>query len=100
MSEQYSIAEARQDLAALVRKLEKQPSIEITRRGKTVAVLLSLQEYKRLKANREGFFTAYTKFRKEVDLTRLDIDPAIFSSVRSKEPGRDIDLDSHLLVTT
>ena len=92
MSEQYSIAEARQDLAALVRKLEKQPSIEITRRGKTVAVLLSLQEYKRLKANREGFFTAYTKFRKELDLKQLDIDPAIFTETRSKETCRSVDL--------
>lgn len=92
MTEQYSIAEARQDLAALVRKLENQPSIEITRRGKTVAVLLSLQEYKRLVADRTGFFSAYMKFRQNVDLSKLDIDPEIFTGVRSKEPGRDIEL--------
>ena len=91
MSEQYSIAEARHDLAALVRKLEKQSTIEITRRGKTVAVLLSLQEYRRLSAQREGFFTAFTRFSEAVNLAALDIEPEIFTGIRSQEPGRSVD---------
>ena len=92
MSEQYSIAEARHDLAALVRKLERQAKIEITRRGKTVAVLLSWQEYRRLAAERQGFFKAFTRFREEVDLASLDITPEIFAGLRSSEPGRDVEL--------
>jgi antitoxin Phd len=92
MSEQYSIAQARHDLAALVRKLEKQSQIEITRRGKTVAVLLSLQEYQRLSAERTGFWQTYTDFCQRVDLPALDINPDIFDGVRSSDPGRDVQL--------
>ena len=92
MSEQYSIAEARHDLAALVRRLEKSRHIQITRRGKTVAVLLSLQEYQRLIAERVGFWKAYTDFRSAVTPADLLTDFDIFKDVRSREPGREVDL--------
>jgi prevent-host-death family protein len=92
MTDQYSIAEARHNLAALVRRLEKQTRIEITRRGKPVAVLLSLQEYQRLSSARTGFWEAYSAFRKEVDLSDLNIAPDVFTGIRSPEPGRSIDL--------
>lgn len=92
MDEQYSIAEARHDLAALVRKLEEKRQIHITRRGKTVAVLLSIQEYQRLTAERIGFWEAYTKFRSEVNPQALQIDVDIFNGSRSREPGRELDL--------
>ncbi len=92
MSEQYSIAAARHNLAALVRKLEKQPLIQITRRGKTVAVLLSLQEYERLGAERSGFWRAYSNFLQAVNLEELKIEPEVFEDVRSREPGRGVEL--------
>jgi prevent-host-death family protein len=92
MTEQHSIAQARQNLAALVRKLEKQVTIEITRRGKTVAVLLSLPEFQRLTSERKGFWEAYTDFRHAVNLADLQIEADIFNGVRSSEPGRDVDL--------
>jgi antitoxin Phd len=92
MDEQYSIAEARHDLAALVRKLEEKRQIHITRRGKTVAVLLSIQEYQRLTAERRGFWEAYDKFRGVVNLEELQIDVKIFNGSRSREPGRELDL--------
>lgn len=92
MTDQYSIAEARHNLAALVRRLEKQSTIEITRRGKPVAVLMSLQEYQRLSAERVGFWTAYSDFIEDVNLADLNIEPGVFAGVRSSEPGREIDL--------
>jgi prevent-host-death family protein len=49
MSKSYSIAEARDNFAAMVRDIEERVSvIELTRRGKPVAVLLSVGEYRRL----------------------------------------------------
>lgn len=45
MPKSFSIAKARHDLAALVQQLEHQSRIELTRRGKPVAVLLSLGDY-------------------------------------------------------
>ncbi len=48
MLKKYSIAEARHDLAAIVKELEQQPAIQITRRGQPVAVLVSAREFERL----------------------------------------------------
>ena len=45
MSKSYYIAEARHDLAAVVHQLEQQSHIQLTRRGKPVAMLLSVCEY-------------------------------------------------------
>ncbi len=92
MSEQYSIASARHNLAALVRRLEKEHLIQITRRGKTVAVLISLHEYQRLAAERTGFWKTYSDFSKAINLSDLKIEPEIFQDVRSREPGRDVNL--------
>jgi prevent-host-death family protein len=92
MSDQYSIAEARHDLAGLVHRLEKTRMIQITRRGKPVAVLLSIQEYHRLTADRVGFWEAYTNFRTAVNLPSLQIDDEVFKDVRSRAPGRDVNL--------
>ena len=92
MTDQYTIAEARHNLAALVRRLEKQPFIEITRRGKPVAVLMSLQEYQRLSAEHTSFWAAYSDFLSEVDLVDLNFEPDVFAGVRSLEPGRGVDL--------
>jgi prevent-host-death family protein len=92
MDEQFSIAEARHDLAALVRKLDEKRQIQITRRGKTVAMLLSIQEYQRLTAQRVAFWEAYSKFRSAVKPAELQIDVGIFKEARSHDPGREVDL--------
>ena len=88
MEKTFSIAEARHNLAALVHELEHRPRIQLTRRGKTVAVLLSVREYQRLTA--AHFWEAYTAFRTTTDLAQLDIDPAVFKGVRDQSPGREV----------
>lgn len=90
MSKSFSIAKARHNLAALVHELEKKPVIELTRRGKPVAVLLSLNEYKRLRAPANDVWEAYTAFRKRVNFANLKIDPTIWKDVRDHSPGREV----------
>ncbi len=92
MAKRYTIAEARQSLAAIVHELEKRSPIEITRRGEPVAILLSLQEYQRLAIPRTGFWQAYEAFRKSVNPVDLDIPADIFGDVRDRSQGRDIRL--------
>ncbi len=92
MSERYSIAEARHNLAALVHDLERQPVIELTRRGKPVAMLLSLGSYRQLLPEGESFWAAYTAFRAGLSSEELAVEPDIFSEVRERSPGRDLDL--------
>jgi prevent-host-death family protein len=90
MLKEYSIAKARDHFTALVRDVERKAVIKLTRRGKPVAVLLSVQEYERLAANRPGFWEAYTRFRDKHNLAVLDIQPEIFTGLRDTSPGREV----------
>jgi prevent-host-death family protein len=88
---QYSIAEARDNLAALVHDAEQTEGIELTRRGKPVAVILSLPEYERLQADRQDFWEAYQQFRDRFDLAKLGLEPELFTGVRDSSPGREFE---------
>jgi prevent-host-death family protein len=88
----FSIAEARHNLAALVHELERQPLIQLTRRGKPVAVLLSVREYQRLVNSPSHFWEAYTTFRASTDLAQLDIGLGTFKGLRDKSAGREASL--------
>lgn len=86
----YSIADARENLAAIVRDVERISAVELTRRGKPVAVLLSIGEYRRLSAGKKSFWDAYSEFRDEVDPRRLGIEPELFEGLRDVSPGREM----------
>ncbi len=89
MDRQYSIAEARDHLPGLVRQVERGGPVELTRRGKPVAVLVSIEEYRRLAANRPSktFMEAVEGFRRAPDFEPIDVD-AVFRDVRDQSPGR------------
>jgi antitoxin Phd len=89
MLERYSIAEARDNFAAIVRDVERASAIELTRRGKPVAVLISIAEYRRLLAGKKNFWDAYSEFRDGIDLRGLGIEPEIFEGLRDVSPGRE-----------
>lgn len=89
----YSIAEARNQFAAIVRDAEdtNQP-VQVTRRGQPVAVILSAEEYAKLLANqpKRDFWTAYLEWRQKWDIDNLDIDPDdIWADVRDRTPAPD-----------
>jgi cellobiose PTS system EIIB component len=93
INKQYSIAQARDNLAAIVHELEKRNGIEITRRGQAVAVLISKREYDRLQAGAVGFWDAYKSFASEVNLAELAIDPSeVFGGLRDPASGREVEL--------
>lgn len=92
MLKQYSIAEARNRFTAIVHDVEQEAAIELTRRGKPVAVLVSIHEYKRLSSNAGGFWKAFTAFRNRVNLQELEIEPEIFTGLRDQSPGREVSL--------
>lgn len=93
MPEQYSIAEARDRFAQLVHVVENGKPVQITRRGKPVAVVLSLGEYQRLLATKVGFGSALAEFRQNCQIQSLDINPdEVFQDVRDHSPGREVSL--------
>ena len=93
MTEKYSITEARRNLPRLIRKAEHGGTVELTRRGETVAVLVGQRTFERLTAGRRSFAEAYREFKTTVDLAELDLDPdEIFAGVRDTTPGRQVRL--------
>jgi prevent-host-death family protein len=60
----YSILEAKDHLPRLVRAAERDGAVEITRRGRPVAMLVSMEEYERLHGRRVGFWQALEAFRR------------------------------------
>ncbi len=87
---QYSIAEAKNGLPGLVREAEAGNDVQLTRRGKLVAVVVSTHRYETLTADRSSFWESYQRFRREHDLAKLDLDPAeIFEGIRDRSPGRE-----------
>lgn len=88
MARQYSIAEARNHLPALVHAAEKGKAVELTRRGKPVAVLISADDYARLTHGRDPW-GALEAFRRRHDLASLDAD-SVFEGVRDQSRGRHV----------
>ncbi len=90
---QSSIADARAHLPQLIRDAEAGKTIELTRRGDGVAVLIGSKHYARLASRLRPFSAAFDDFRRNVALADLDIDPdEVFGDVRDPDPGRDAGL--------
>ena len=89
MSKQYSIAQARDHLPSIVHDAEKGSPVELTRRGKPVAVLLSIADYQRLARGRPDLWQLLQAFRERNDLEAMDVDE-IFGDVRDRSPGREV----------
>ena len=90
MSKQYSIADARRNLPSLVNEAEAGSEVHLTRRGRAVAVVVSVEEYERLKANRVGFSEAYQEFRKRFPAHGEGPGPRYFRSLRDRGAGRKV----------
>ena len=91
MTEKHSIADARRNLPRLVREAEQGKTVELTRRGKPVAILIGRGSFERLAAGRRGFRDAYDEFATAVDVSALALNPdKIFESVRDLTSGPDV----------
>ena len=92
MAKRYSIAAARSNLPTIVDQVEAGQEIELTRRGKAVAVVLSLRELARLRGDRMTFGDAYKRFLSTHALEDVGIDDDVFADVRNGETGRKVSL--------
>ncbi len=86
MTKQISVAEARNGFTSLLRAVERGQIVEVTRRGKTVAILASPRQWKR----RRSLYQAIQEFHRKYDAKKLGIGPEIWDGVRDKSPGRDV----------
>ncbi len=88
----YSIAEAKNNLPQLIHKVEEGTPVQFTRRGKPVAVLLSTDEYQRMRQTLVSPAKALQYFLSDPAFNDINISPELFDELRPKESGRAIDL--------
>lgn len=81
-----SVAEAKNRLPALLHEAENAP-VEIVRRGKAVAVIVSRATYDRMRGRKPDAWEALERWRASVDLKALHLED-VFDGVRDTSPGR------------
>lgn len=85
---EYSIAEARNHLSEVVRLAEDEGAVELTRRGKPVAVVVSRDEFLRLQAPAGEPFAFLDRFRAQHDVDDFGLEPDDLVGLRDPHPGR------------
>lgn len=82
MRKQYSVAEAKNQLSAVVHEVEAGDSVEITRHGRPVVVMMSVANYHRMRGARGDPWEAYEAWRgRWRELTDEDVEAL-------SDPGR------------
>lgn len=92
MKHQYTIAEAKNRLPSIIHLVEKGPSVKLTRRGRPVAVLISIEEYDRLHPQKGNLWTSLQLVRKNIENWEVEISDKDFADIRDKAPGREFNL--------
>jgi prevent-host-death family protein len=91
MSHEYSIADAKDHLPEAVRAAETGEPVTLTRRGRPVAVILSLARYRELQAVRPDFWAVAAVIRSAAARDGVEFREADFAGLRDEAPGRDVD---------
>ena len=92
MPKSYSVADARAHLPDILDEVEAGKDVELTRRGRPVAVVLSSQRYDALSGARANFNDVYSDFLSRHAPAEIGIEPDFFDSLRIREPGRRVRL--------
>jgi prevent-host-death family protein len=90
VTKSYSIATARAQLSDIVDEVESGSDVELTRRGKKVAIVMSAARYARLRGERVAFMTSYETFRADHDLTDVGVERSFARRLRQKDVGRPV----------
>ena len=89
-----TIAEAKNNLSHLIHQLEVEESIQLTRYGKPVAVMMSETHYKKLTSPAKSLNSAILNWRNQLD-DPLDISLNDYElkSIRTESAGREFSWD-------
>lgn len=92
MAQSYAIAEARANLPTLIDEVAAGAAVQLTRRGKVIAIMISVEEYERLRAPRASFQEAYQQFLKKHSPAQAGLEPGFANKLRDRSPGRKVPL--------
>jgi antitoxin Phd len=90
MTKEYSLADARRSLPDVLDAVEAGVEVRLTRRGKPVAVVVSVSEYDRLTQKRVIFAQALGEFRKRFPQGAGGVGSRYWSSIRDRGRGRKV----------
>ena len=88
MTKSYAVADARAHLSDILDEVEAGRAVQLTRRGRAVAVVLSAEQYDALRSERSSFADAYRAFASSRALDGVGLDEAYFASLRDRGTGR------------
>ena len=88
---EVSVAKARNALTQLIHEAEGGKVVNITRRGKSVAVLVSREEYDRLESqdSKRDFWQAIEDWRAQASFDWPELTPEEVDGWRDRHPGRE-----------
>jgi prevent-host-death family protein len=92
MSKSYSVANARVHLPEILDDVEAGKEIELTRRGRAVAIVISAEKYEALRREQSNFGDAYRAFVDRHPLAEVGLEPDFLDSLRDQAAGRKIRL--------
>jgi prevent-host-death family protein len=92
MSKSYSVADARAHLPEILDEVEAGKDVQLTRRGRPVALVLSPERYEMLCSEHTNFGDAYHAFLSRHTAEEVGLEPGFFDSLRDREPGRRVRL--------
>ena len=92
MSKSYSVADARAHLPDILDDVEAGKDVQLTRRGRPVALVLSPQRYEMLRSEHTNFGDAYRAFLGRHTAEEIGLEPGFPSSLRDREAGRRVRL--------
>ncbi len=92
MSKSYSVADARAHLPDILDEVEAGKDVQLTRRGRPVALLLSPERYEMLRSELTNFGDAYRAFLGRHTAEDIGLEPGSLDSLRAREPGRRVRL--------
>lgn len=85
-----ALHEAKNRLTSIVREVEEGRTVELTRHGKPVAVLLGIEEYQRLCREEAGLGESLRRFYGTWGMVDQGEDP--YAGLRAADPGRETGL--------
>jgi prevent-host-death family protein len=88
----YSIGEARARLPSLIDEVESGKEVELTRRGRPIAIVVSRQEYARLRSGPRRFGDLYREFLERYSLREIGVSGEVFEDSRDRDEARKVDL--------
>jgi antitoxin Phd len=88
MTRKVSVAEAKNNLPSIIHEVEEGSRVEITRHGKSVAVVVATTDYERLREKGKGLWSDLKKMRNIMASEGIVVDDLDFQSLRETSSGR------------